>query len=203
MSTDVHGALWVNDLFHLPPAQDEKDGYVLAMVGEGSAVAYFTKAAGLTEAVYAERLAEGHRAYAAWQRPSGNLAGWCWAMPGPGAVYAPPIEAMLHFSADECYGFEAEVSPAHRGHRLFAKLLQHAGRHMAEQGRRWMWGGILDANMASRCSCAAAGFQPILHVRFQPVTQRLRTRPVEYADDRLVRRARETLTMPARIAVAS
>jgi hypothetical protein len=55
-----------------------------------------------------------------------------------------------------------------------------------------MWGGILDGNRASQRATAAAGFRPILRVTavHEPQATRLRVRPADYADERLIERAR-------------
>jgi hypothetical protein len=56
-----------------------------------------------------------------------------------------------------------------------------------------MWGGILDDNLASQRSCAGAGMRAVLRLLAAHEPARLRTRPVDYADPHLVRRARRVL----------
>lgn len=70
---------------------------------------------------------------------------------------------------------------------------------MAQEGYQLMWGGILDSNLASRYSCVAAGFRPVLRltaIHERPPTRR-HVRPADYADERLVERALRVLAIPA------
>jgi hypothetical protein len=66
---------------------------------------------------------------------------------------------------------------------------------MAHEGRRWMWNGIEDSNVASRRAHMAAGFRPVLRLTaiHEPPPTRLRVRPADYADPELVRRGRLVL----------
>ena len=94
----------------------------------------------------------------------------------------------LHLADDECYGWEAGTLPEHRGRGLFTALLLASGRAMAAEGRRVMWGGIHDHNLASQRANAAAGFRPVLQLQLHADGD-LHTSPAPYADARLVTRA--------------
>jgi hypothetical protein len=58
-----------------------------------------------------------------------------------------------------------------------------------------MWGGIEDSNLASRHSCVAAGFRPVLRLTavHEPPPTRLHVRPADYADEAVVERALRVL----------
>jgi len=192
VTADVHGALWVNDLGRLMPPGEPPFGYAVAEIAEvGPPSRQLAVAAGLSEAEVHERLARGVRAYAIWSRPEGEIASWIWV--SVGEEWQGPLRLMSWFADDESYCWEAHTVQAHRGRELFPYLLRVIGRRMAEEGRRWMWCGILDSNVSSQRGCSAAGFRPIVHVRARldpPPTRLAPLRRVSYADQRLVERAR-------------
>jgi hypothetical protein len=66
---------------------------------------------------------------------------------------------------------------------------------MAESGTDTMWNGIHDDNLPSQRAHARAGFRPILRTVavHEAVSSRLRTWAADYADERLVARARQLL----------
>jgi GNAT superfamily N-acetyltransferase len=194
MSDDVlRAALWALDLTRLAEPSEPNGGYALAEVRGGVPAVHLTAASGLGDHEVSERLWRGARAWACWHRPEADLAAWLWV--STGREWAPPLRQDLHFAPDECYGWNAGTLPEHRGRGLFTILLQHAGWRMHQAGHRLMWGGIEDSNLASRRANMAAGFRPILRLLavHEPPPTRLHVWPADYADERLVERARRML----------
>jgi L-amino acid N-acyltransferase YncA len=186
----VRGALWANDLQRLDWLDPDRGDYVLS--GTTMQVAELAAAMEVPAAEIRQRLDRGCRVFVARTR-CGVVAGWLWV--STDREWAAPIRQDLCFAGDECYSWDAGTLPEHRGRGLFTALLRHAGWRMARQGRRWMWGGIEDANLASRRSCIAAGFRPVVRLIaiHEPAPTRLRVQPADYADPELVRRARVVL----------
>src|SRR5262249_37478742 len=83
----------------------------------------------------------------------------------------------------------------HRGRGLFTRLLEFAGWRMADEGYHTMWNGTIDGNLPSQRAHARAGYRPILRgvAYHQPPPPRTLAWPADYADDRLVERARRVL----------
>jgi hypothetical protein len=185
----IRTALWANDLRRLPPPPDAIEG--VGWLGEVDcrAAAELACAMEVEQALVAERFQQGARGFVA-RACDGSIAAWLWV--STGRVWAAPIGRWKQFADDECYGWEAGTLPEHRGRGLFTALLLASGRVMAAEGARFQWGGIHDHNLASQRANAAAGFRPVLHVHVH-AHGALRTSPAEYADPRLVARARALL----------
>ena len=141
------------------------------------------------------RLERGCRAFAArdWRD---EVVSWLWV--STGQEWAQPLRRILRFAEGECYGWNAGTVEQHRGRGLFTALLEHAGWRMAEAGCHTMWGGILDSNLASQRANARAGLRPILRVvaHHDPPPTRILSWAADYADQRLVERARGVLGPP-------
>lgn len=197
----VRGALWVNDLAQLPPQAQRVGSYALGEVDDGVRTAHLVAVAGLPPGEVEARLAGGCRVFAAWHWPSGQLSAWTWV--STGEQWVTVTQLTYRFADDECYGWNADVLPEHRGHALFTAVLRFAGRRMNEHGCRFMWAGALDSKLDSQRSLAAAGFRPILHhdVYLDPPPTRLRLRCVEYADPRMADRAHSIIELPAQVTV--
>jgi hypothetical protein len=193
----VRGALWANDLRWLPRPEPSCGDYALSETCTG--IAELAAAMEVDAALARERLERGCRAFVARSRTCDAVVSWVWA--STGREYAPPIRQDLHFAGDESYGWDAGTLPPHRGRGLFCALLRLAGWRLAQDGRRWMWGGIVDSNLASRRACAAAGYRPVLRVTavHEPASTRVRVRPADYADPELVRRAQRVLGAGAEV----
>jgi hypothetical protein len=186
----VRGALWVNDVNRLGRLDPCPADYVLTEVCARTV----ELAAAMEEPalVVRERLERGCRAYVAWS-PNDTVVSWVWV--STGRERAPLLRQDLSFAADEAYSWDSGTLPPHRGRGLFPALLRLAGWRMAEEGRRWMWGGIEDSNLASQRACTAAGYRPVLRLTaaHEPPPTRLSCRPADYADPELVLRARLVL----------
>jgi GNAT superfamily N-acetyltransferase len=194
MSGEVtRGAMWVLKLQRLDRLGPNSSGYMLAETS--MEVAELAAAMEAPASVIRERLERGCRVFVAWSRADA-VAAWLWV--STGQERADPLRMDLRFAPDECYGWDAGALPRHRGHGLFTALLRYAGRRMAQEGYRWMWGGILDSNLASRHSCVAAGFRPVLRVTaiLEPPPTRIESWPADYADEDLVERALRVLAAP-------
>jgi L-amino acid N-acyltransferase YncA len=182
----VHGALWANDLTRLPRLDPNRGNYRLTETRVR--VAELADTMKVPVSGVRERLERGSHAFVARSRTDG-VAGWMWV--STGGEWAPPLRRGLRFASDECWGWDVHVLPQHRDGGLCACLLRYAGRQMAQQGYHWMWNGIEDSNLVSQRAHVAAGFRPVLHVTavHEPPPTRLRVRPTDYADERLVERA--------------
>jgi hypothetical protein len=189
----ARGALWANDLIRLRQPEPWAGEHALVEVGTGPLVGHLARAMAVEEPVALDRLQRGCRAFAAWSWRAEAVVSWLWVSTGD--EYAPPIRRTLQLSDGNCYSWSAGTLVSHQGRGLFTGLLEQAGRRMAEQGCHTMWGGILDANLASQRACARAGMRPVLRLAVvdEPVPARLRTWPAVYADPRLVERARRLL----------
>lgn len=157
------------------------------------AVAQLALAMGVDELVVRERLERGRRAFVAVSCSDEAPASWVWVATSD--EYAPPIRRMLHVPEGDCYAFGGETLEPHRGRGLITALLEHAGLADGAGGVRTMWDGILDANLASQRASARAGFRPVLRLAavHEPPPGRLRSWATDYADARLVARARQML----------
>jgi hypothetical protein len=182
----VHGALWANDLVRLERLSPNHGNYRLTETRVR--VAELADTMDIPASVVRERLERGCHAFMARSR-SDEVVAWLWV--STGGEWAPPLGQGLCFAPDECYGWNVHVQPQHRDGGLCTGLLCYAGRQLARQGYRWMWNGIEDSNLVSQRAHVAAGFRPVLHVTavHQPPPARLRVRPTDYADERLVERA--------------
>ena len=189
--TIARGALWAGDLTRISCDEPGTPGYVLIEARAAWLLDEVAKVAGPAPVVR-ERVERGCRVWVAWAMDADEVAAWLWI--STGSEWAPPLRHMLELG-DDCYGWDADTLPGHRGHGLFTGLLLAAGRRMAGEGHRLMWGGILDENVASQRANAAAGLRPVLHVVavHDPAPTVLRTRRVEYADRRLADQARRLL----------
>jgi GNAT superfamily N-acetyltransferase len=187
---DVRCGMWANDLRLLDRLGPNRSGYMFAETS--TQVAELAAAMNVPAPVVRERLERGCRVFVARSRTDA-VAAWLWV--STAQERAEPLCMDLHFAPDECYGWNAGTLPQHRGHGLFTALLRYAGWRMAQQGCRWMWGGILDSNLASRRSCIGAGFRPILRLTavHEPQPTRIECWPADYADERLVERALHVL----------
>jgi GNAT superfamily N-acetyltransferase len=195
----ARGALWANDLSRLRQPEPGVGEHALVEVGTGPLVGHLAGAMDVEQPVVLDRLERGCRAFAAWSWRDEAVVSWLWVSTGD--EYAPPIGRMLRLSDGDCYSWSAGTLVSHRGRGLFTRLLEHAGCRMAELGCHTMWGGILDANLASQRANARAGMRPVLRLAAvdEPAPARLRTWPAVYADPRLVERARRLLgACPAR-----
>jgi GNAT superfamily N-acetyltransferase len=186
----VRCALWANELLRLDRLGPNRSGYMLAETS--TQVAELAAAMNVPAPVVRERLERGCSVFVALSRTDA-VAAWLWV--STAQERAEPLCMDLHFAPDECYCWNAGALPQHRGHGLFTALLRYAGWRMAQEGCRWMWGGIIDSNLASQRSNAAAGFRPVLCVNaiLEPPPTRLHVRPADYADERLVERALRVL----------
>jgi hypothetical protein len=187
----VRCALWVVDLSRIAPAEQGRTDYTLIEV-RCEHVVHLARAMCLGIGAVHERLERGSRAFAAWSCQD-EVASWLWV--STAQEWAPPLRRTFRFQPDECYGWNAGTQEQHRGRGLFTGLIRFAGWRMAQEGMRWLWGGILDENLASQRANAAAGSRPILRLTAILNTEpsRLRARRVDYADPELVARARRLL----------
>jgi hypothetical protein len=142
--------------------------------------------------VVRERLKRGCRAFVAWAR-NDTVVSWVWV--STVREWAPPLRQDLVFADDEAYSWDSGTLPPHRGLGLFTALLRLACWRLAEAGRRWVWGGIEDSNLASQRACTAAGYRPVLRLTavHEPSPTQLSLRPADHAGPELVRRARRVL----------
>ncbi|HEY7202084.1 MAG TPA: hypothetical protein VIC57_17825 [Candidatus Dormibacteraeota bacterium] len=188
----VRGALWAVDLSRIAPLEHDCSDFTLIEVRSERLVVHLARAMCLEIGAVHERLERGSRAFAAMSR-RGEVAAWLWV--STGQEWALPLRRTFRFQPDECYGWNAGTQERHRGRGLFTGLLRFAGWRMAQEGVRWLWGGILDDNLASQRANAAAGSRPILRLTasFDTKPGRLWTRRVDYADPELVARARRLL----------
>jgi GNAT superfamily N-acetyltransferase len=197
MSDDaiVRCALWENDLTRLRRARPSCGQYVLVEVLPEGLASRLAAAMAVEEREVQGRLERGCRAFAAWDWPD-EVVSWLWV--SMGEEWAPPLHQHFRFAEGDCYGWNAGTLEHHRGRGLFTGLLEHAGWQMAREGCHTMWNGILDGNLPSQRAHAAAGFRPVLRVTAinQPPPTRLFVRPADYADERLVERARRLLGKP-------
>jgi hypothetical protein len=186
------GALWANVLRRLPRPEPHCGDYALVELRECAGIDVLARGMEVGASVVRRRLERGCPTFVACY-PDGRVASWLWL--STGREWAPPLRQDLHFAPDECYGWDAGTVPQHRGRGLFTGLLRFAGWRMAQEGHRLMWGGILDANLASQRANVAAGTRPILRLTaiHDPEPTRLRVRRVDYADPELVLRARRIL----------
>ena len=184
----VRGALWANDLTRLRQPLSPGREYAFAEVRADRLARQLAGAMAVEEDHVLGRLERVRRAFV-WDWRA-EVVSWLWV--STGEETAPPLRRTLHFPEGDCYGWNAGTQESHRGRGLFAGLLVYAGWHMARAGCHTMWGGILDANQASQRATAAAGFRPILRLTavHEPPRTRLRMRSADYADERLVERAR-------------
>jgi hypothetical protein len=182
----VRCALWANDLARLgqrvPPCRE----YVFVEAGPDIAP-QLAIAMAVDEEHARRRLERGCRAFV-WNWRA-EVVSWLWV--STGEEWAPPLRRSLRFAEADCYGWSAGTQEGHRGRGLFTGLLEYAGWRMAQEGFHTMWGGILDANLASRRANARAGMRPILRliVHHEPPPTRIYAWPADCADERLVERA--------------
>jgi hypothetical protein len=197
MTADVdRGVIWARELTRVRQPETWLDEYALVEVLADRLADRLARAIDTGDRVVLERLARGCRAFAAWSWRDEAVVSWLWV--STGEEYAPPIRCTLRIPEWDCYGWGAGTVEGHRCRGLFTGLLEHAGWRLAREGRRTMWGGILDGNLPSQRANAAAGMRPVLHViaLHEPVPTRLVCRPVEYADPLLVKQARRLLGLP-------
>ncbi|TMC10551.1 MAG: GNAT family N-acetyltransferase [Chloroflexi bacterium] len=186
----TRAALWAIELDRLEPLGPRRGDYLLAETrGRGADLA---GAMSIDASVVRERLERGCRAFVAESR-AGAVAAWLWL--SVEREWADPLRQELRFGSGECYGWNAGTLPQHRGRGLFTALLRYAGRRMAGEGQHTMWTGVHDDNLASQRGHLAAGFRPVLRLAayHQPPPTRLLAWPADYADERLVERARRLL----------
>lgn len=188
-------ALWAVDLARITPPEQGSADYALVEVRSEHLVVQLARAMRLGVGAVRERLDRGSRVFVAWSW-QGEVASWVWV--STGQEWAPPLRRTFRFQPDECYGWNAGTQEQHRARGLFTGLIRLAGWRMAEDGKRWMWGGILDENVASQRANAAAGGRPILRLTacLDAEPAHLRMRRVDYADLELVERARSLLDLP-------
>ena len=193
----VRCAFWVNDhLTRLLQPLASCGDYVLVEVRPERLAASLAAAMEVEECQVLGRLERGCRAFAACDGCD-EVASWLWV--STGREWAPPLRRMLHIAEGDCYGWNAGTLERHRGRGLFTALLEHAGWQMAQAGCRAMWGGILDTNLASQRANTRAGLRPILRLvaHHEPPPTRMLTWPADYADLRLVERARRLVGAPS------
>jgi len=186
------GALWARDLRHA--TRPELDGrYAITEVGRAEAMAgHLARAMGTSEAAILERVAGGG-AWVAWSWRDEEVVAWCWV--STRETYATPLRRTLQLGAGDCFAWGAETLEAHRGRGLFTAILEHIAWHLAREGWDTLWGGIGDDKIASQRANARAGFRPVLRVtaEHEPPPTQIWSVPADYADARLVERAREML----------
>jgi hypothetical protein len=197
MSDDaiVRCALWANDLTRVRRPRSSCGEYVLVEMLPAQA-SRLAAAMAVGEREVIDRLERRCRAFAACDS-LGNVVSWLWV--STGEEWAPPLRRTFRFVEGDCYGWSAGTLERHRGRGLFTSLLEQAGWWMAREGCHTMWNGIIDGNLASQRAHAAAGFRPILRVvaHHEPPPTRIECWPADYADERLVERARRVLGIPA------
>jgi hypothetical protein len=194
MSHDVvRAAIWANDLRRLHHRDTGCSEYAMVEVRSVRMAVRLSETMEVDERVVHERLDRGCRAFAAWSWLDEAPVSWLWVSTGD--EYAPPLQRTFRIPEGDCYGWNAGTVELHRGRGLFVSLLEWAGSLMAESGMRVMWNGILDDNLPSQRAHARAGFRPVLRTVavHEPSPGRLRTWPADYADERLVGRARQLL----------
>jgi hypothetical protein len=189
----VRGALWACDLSRVRRPEAACGEYALVEAEADRLLSQLARAMGVEEQEVLGRQGRGCRAFAAWSWRHQEVVSWLWVSTRD--EYAPPIRRMLRLAEGDCYAWGAETLEGHRGRGLFTGLLEHVGRKVAGEGCHTMWGGILDANLGSQRACARAGMRPVLRLAaiHEPAPARLLTWPADYADPRLVERARRLL----------
>ena len=194
--TANRGALWAVDLARVAAPEQRCTDYVLIEVRSEHLTVQLARSMCVGVGAVRERLERGSRAFAAWSSED-VVASWMWV--SAGQEWAPPLRRTLRFQPDECYGWNAGTQEQHRGRGLFTELIRFAGWRMGQEGMRWLWGGILDENVASQRANAAAGSRPILRLTavLDPEPGRISMRRVDYADPKLVARARRMLRLGA------
>jgi hypothetical protein len=195
MSGDlVRCALWANDLTRLRQPRHFRGDYALVEVLPALA-SRLAAAMAVAEREVLDRLGRGCRAFAVeyWRE---EVASWLWV--STGEEWATPLRRFFRFDDGECYGWNAGTLERHRGRGLCTALLELAGWRMAREGRHTMWNGVLDGNLPSQRAHAGAGFRPVLRlaVLHEPPPTRIVSWPADYADERLVERARGVLGVP-------
>ena len=191
----VRCGLWANDLTRLRRPRPFRGDY--AVVEVLPALASRLAAAMEVEECHIQgRLKRGCRAFAV-QCGRGEIASWLWV--STCEEWAPPLGRTVRFLEADCYGWNAGTVQCHRGQGLCTALLECAGWQMAREGCHTMWNGIIDGNLASQRAHARAGYRPVLRVSavHQLPPTRLFVRPADYADERLVERARRVVGLPA------
>jgi GNAT superfamily N-acetyltransferase len=196
MSHDVvRAALWALDLTggHRPPLSRREFAFVEVL--PDMQATRLARAMVVEEREVLARLERGCRTFAAWDRPD-EIVSWLWI--STGEEWAPPLRRSLCFPDGDCHGWGVATLQSHRGRGLSTALLEYAGWQMAQAGYHTMWNGILDGNLASQRAHARAGFRPVLRLTavHEPPPTRLRARPADYADERLVERAPQILAIP-------
>jgi GNAT superfamily N-acetyltransferase len=189
----VRGALWAYDLSRIRQPDCARDDYAMVEVRSGRLASELARAMNVGESVVRDRLERGCRAFAAWSWADEAVVSWMWV--STGEEFAPPLRRMLAIPEGDCYGWDVGTVEVHRGQGLAVRLLEWAGRRMAELGAVAMWNGIDNANLSSRRAHVRAGFRPVLRIAalHEPPPGRLRTWAADYADERLVARARHLL----------
>lgn len=194
----MNAALWCNDLDRMPlyVADGPSFGILEAPGNVWDAGELVAAASGLSVDLVHGRLVSGRRVFAAWSREHQEVASWLWL--SVDQEWTPHVERKLLFASDECYVWGAGTLERHRGQGLFTSLLRYAGWRLAKEGRRWMWSGVEDCNLPSRCAHVAAGFRPVLRLTYEPALAmwhgtRLHARPADYADECLIERAEHVL----------
>src|SRR5262249_1155031 len=138
------------------------------------------------------RLERGCRAFAVWTWTDEAMASWVWL--STGEEFAAPVQRTLAIPEGDCYGWDGGTGERHRGRGRLPRRLEWTGRRVGGPGRGIRGGGILDSTLASRRACTRAGLRPVLRVVAAPDSPRqLRTWATDYADERLVVRARQLL----------
>ena len=188
----VRAAFWANILARICRPQSSCGEYVLVEVRPDRLASHLAAAMAVEDREVLDRLERGGRVFAAWDWRD-EVVGWLWV--STGTEWAPPLRRNLQLPEGDCYGWDAGTREGHRGRGLFPALLEFAGWHMAQEGCHTMWGGILDSNLASQRASAAAGNRPILRLvaHHEPPPTRILAWPADYADERLVERARRLL----------
>lgn len=192
----MRGALWVRDLVAQRPMPGPAPGYVTipwfdwSETNDAGLSLAAARAIGVSPAELESRRERGCMLFVAATLEGANIAAWVWV--SLGREHAPLLARDLRFQGNEAYGWDAGTLPQHRGRGLFVAVLEEAGCWAYRAGLRYLWGGIEDTNLASRHANAAAGYRPVLHVTHWRLGRGgvLRTRPVVYADNRFVERAR-------------
>ncbi|MGZ3602009.1 MAG: N-acetyltransferase family protein [Ktedonobacterales bacterium] len=108
------------------------------------------------------RFAGGRRCFVA--RVEGDIAAYGWVSQGVEQI--GELERSLHMRPDEAYLWDCATLPAYRRKGLYTALLEHIAATLRSEGMRRLWIGTSLQNRPSLQGMAAAGFRPVITVRF-------------------------------------
>lgn len=108
------------------------------------------------------RFAAGRRCFVA--RIGDEIAAYGWV--SQGVEHIGELERSLHMQPDEAYIWDCATLPAYRRKGHYTALLGHIAALLQGEGVRRLWIGTSLQNRPSLQGMAAAGFRPVIKVRF-------------------------------------